>query len=916
MEPTLPCILTQKETAAFSERALVPYSPPVLVPTRVELPFTAGALERSIFAFRVLALPDLLTLPNLAGASEAERLSEVLERQRNLVNNLAKWKGLGFSLRFSWDPRKDVVDMVLLGRTLSLPGTGPALATHVAADVHRLLSSFDYPVEPITQESTLRELLLPWPRPFIVEVRQRQDVVQMLYGSAYVVYPFQPNVSSWVPLFGSLVRQTTPCLLNVHLEPTLLAEEERQGLEQAIQLAQTLSEQVYQGWSQQQQRLSDPVAQQVSRLYMEHYQRLGDPLAMVVQAVSEEPFVARTMAQSLAAEAVRTRADGQPESSLPAGFDVVVPEGPPDLRLAQQTLSSLQLCAWGPALATPGKERLPYLVDARSAGAFFRFPVPLHGGVPGVRTAAPAPSYEVGARQKQAAPGEVALGALIDRGGLATVPLNVLTRHAIVAGSTGSGKTTTVMGLLVQLWEQGIPFLVIEPARAEYRALQHILGDDLLVFTFGNEEVSPFRLNPLEVQPGIRVETHLAATSQAINAAVPTFGPLAGLIEEALLHLYLACGWEPTERVQAGDPRPFPLLGDLYREVIVTTEERGYKADVLHNIRAAAAGRIGPLLRGSKGRTLNTCRSIPPDLWMNRPIVFELQDLTEEEQALTMLFLLTWVYEYCQVHRFESHLQHLTVVEEAHLLMSSVPHQGDRETAGDGRAQAVDFFSRLLSEVRAYGEGLLVADQIPGRLTEDVIKNTNLKIIHRLPGQDDRQSVGAAMHILPEQEDSIATLPQGQAAFYTEGMVRPAFVTVSNVRAARGVPIRIPDAQVGAHMQSFRHEHASYYLPFAGCSLCPAACRYRGRVESVAYTLGAFQSFRQALFRFEQHLRQDKVEDWGLLVTACQEELAPLGVDQEWPALYCYFLHLLGKPVAEPAVRKLQAAFQGGKQDV
>jgi hypothetical protein len=114
-------------------------------------------------------------------------------------------------------------------------------------------------------------------------------------------------------------------------------------------------------------------------------------------------------------------------------------------------------------------------------------------------------------------------------------------------------------------------------------------------------------------------------------------------------------------------------------------------------------------------------------------------------------------------------LRHLTVIEEAHRLLRQPPPG----TGSGPAAHAVEMFAGLLAEIRAYGEGLVIAEQIPAKLIPDAIKNTAVKIVHRLPAQDDRDTVGATMNLTPAQSAYLVTLPPGEAAVHADGMDHP-----------------------------------------------------------------------------------------------------------------------------------------------
>lgn len=858
-----------------------------------------------LFGYRIPYLPDISTSPHIVAASERDILLQALEQQTRLIGGLGKWKGMAFSLRFIWSPQNGTIDIALLGKGIFRPSHSSVIAQSMSEDVGNLLLSSDLPAQPVITSQGLQELLLPIENPFIIEIRQHEEIAELYAGGAYVVYPFRLPITPEITPFRVLTQQKTSCFINIHLQPTYLYPLEQNELARAAQVAASVSElDLSQMYLTREGRISDPIAKVVARLYSDFAYRLLDPFLLTVQVGSSDPLAAQNVAQAFKNEMSEQHSLNEVSSSenlLPSGCDLVFPQNEQDRYAALQTLISLDINPWGDTNATMGKERLRYLADARTATAAFRFPIPIYGGIPGIQTKQVTPQFHTGRIVREADGDDITLGEFAENGSLFTIPVQQLTRHALIAGFTGTGKTTTCMNLLAQLSNRGIPFLVIEPVKTEYRSLiKTNLRNNLLVFTLGDESVSPFRLNPLEILPGVRVEAHIAAVRACFEAALPSFGILPSLVEESLHNVYMNKGWNLTDKHKTDDNRFMPTIGELYLEIIRVTESRGYSDKTLQDIRAAAAGRIGSLLRGSKGRMLNTRKSISFTTLMNNPVILELESLNDEERALVMLFLLTMIREYCRTTRKETGLQHVTLIEEAHRILGSTPHAADRDISSDTRAQSVEMFSTTLSEVRSFGEGILISEQIPSRLSEDALKNTNLKIVHRLPGEDDRRAIGATMNMSQEQQLHVSVLSIGQAATFLEGSEKPSFVNIPDFRAINDVPVRIFEDDIESHMDDFYNQNKDVFLPFDGCRFCKKQCQYRDRITSSVFDIEAGTRYQQALLKFERLASQgDATSGWVEVIRECNRSVASVGYENDRNAAYCYFVHLWELDFAE-----------------
>lgn len=391
--------------------------------------------------------------------------------------------------------------------------------------------------------------------------------------------------------------------------------------------------------------------------------------------------------------------------------------------------------------------------------------------------------------------GRIVLGEVLGREGVEVdIPASELARHALVVGITGSGKTTAVWSLLDQLSRLGpaVPFLVIEPAKHEYRSLP--LKEPLRVYTMGDESTAPLRLNPFEVPDGILVQTHIDHLNALFRASFALYPPMPYVLERCLYEIYTDRGWDlASNKVLDTGNAPgvarFPTLRDLGRKVEEVSGRLGYGAEVTMNVRAALLTRIDTLRMGAKGMMLDTEQAFDAGEFLSRPTIVELERVgNDEEKAFLMGLLLTRVFEHRQAQGSTAFggeaLHHVTVVEEAHRLLRNRVPSADPESA-DPAAHAVEQFANMLAEVRSLGEGIVVAEQIPAKLAPDVVKNTSLKIVFRLVAEDDKRSVGSSINLDDDQARVLTSLPRGEALVFREGMDGPIRVHAPGMEVRR-----------------------------------------------------------------------------------------------------------------------------------
>lgn len=364
------------------------------------------------------------------------------------------------------------------------------------------------------------------------------------------------------------------------------------------------------------------------------------------------------------------------------------------------------------------------------------------------------------------------------------LPVDDLTAHALLAGATGSGKTSAVFHLLRELANAHVPFLVIEPTKGEYRALREKsvgtpLFPNLQIYTMGSPEY-PIQINPFYVPPGVPVQMHVDFLYSLFAASFVLYAPMPYVLEAALYEVYQDKGWDLAAdrcwRDEAPSPRAFPTLTELYDKIDPVVDRLGYDERIRQDVKAALKARLNSLRGAAKGMMLDTRHPLDMGALLKQQVVIEMGRIGDDEQKAFLIgLLLTRLYEQ---HLSEglpggpARLRHVTVIEEAHRLLqnTSAAQGGD---FANPRGKAVETFANLISEIRAYGEGLLIVDQSPLRLAPDVLKNTNLKIAFRIVSGDDRDALARVMNLQEEHQQAMVALEPLNAVLFSAGMDRP-----------------------------------------------------------------------------------------------------------------------------------------------
>jgi len=401
--------------------------------------------------------------------------------------------------------------------------------------------------------------------------------------------------------------------------------------------------------------------------------------------------------------------------------------------------------------------------------------------------------------------------------------LDALNSHLFVSGITGSGKSNTIKLILKALQskelEMKIPFLVIEPAKSEYK---HLLRDipNLQIFRPGAKD-DIFKFNPFVFEHhknnnSITLTKHVDMLKTAFSSAFPMYGPMPYILEDAIHKIYEDKGWNfdtednpsYTHSREANYDRKsllFPNMEDLKNKIESVVEDAGYAGELDSNIKAALKTRIKNLTMGAKGRIFNSRHAFNSEILFEYPTVIELSNIVDdEEKAFLMGLLLNKLYQYREEKGSFDNLQHITVIEEAHRLLPNISFDKSSEEA-NSKAKAVETFTNILAEIRSYGEGIIIADQIASKLHPDVIKNTNIKIIQRTMDKEDRELVGNSINLNEEQILDIAELKPGEAIVHNKDVHQAFMVKIDEINS-----LKIDNSDLIAFNSKFLDRHEEY----------------------------------------------------------------------------------------------------------
>ena len=243
------------------------------------------------------------------------------------------------------------------------------------------------------------------------------------------------------------------------------------------------------------------------------------------------------------------------------------------------------------------------------------------------------------------------LGVVLHKGIRQNVPVSLeleeFRSHCFITGSTGSGKSNTSYHLLECFAQRQIPFLVVEPAKGEYKfAFGNLPGVN--IFWTNPSQYRLLRLNPFSFPDGIHILEHMDRLIEIFNACWPLYSAMPAILKAAVERAYVSCGWDlvRSRRCPVGD-RVFPTFADLLRELPRVISESSYSKDTQGDYTGALVTRVSSMTNGIMGSIFCSGYEIEDMVLFDQNTIVDLSRVgASETKALIMGVLVMKLNEY------------------------------------------------------------------------------------------------------------------------------------------------------------------------------------------------------------------------------------------------------------------------------
>lgn len=493
-------------------------------------------------------------------------------------------------------------------------------------------------------------------------------------------------------------------------------------------------------------------------------------------------------------------------------------------------------------------KRMPYLISLDEASAFFRLPV-YEKSMSALKNEAFYQTHEQFADEVVDGKG-IIFGEASAKGTKVHIgcPESYFAKHAMIVGSPGSGKTTFSVGLLLQFYKKGIPFLAIEPTKNEYRAMIDAIPE-LQIFTPGKNHVSPFILNPFIPPRGVRVEQYIPSLASAFKAAFSMPNPLDLAFLKSIKECYTQYGWKDYSMV--GD-KGAKIFG-LYEFILVFKEQiKSIYSDptVRGKIESAGVLRLTNLIE-QNSNIYDTVNTVSIEDMLTKPTVLELNAIENSEQkALLMALILIMV---C-VHTYnnqagDGELKNVLLIDEAHVLLGNNRNVVVSENKADSEGATVRALEDMIAAIRSYGTGIIIADQSAVSIGRRIVANTDIKIAFRLVETAEKEIIADSSNMGTQEREQLSRLETGEAFVYHHKLNFAQIMRSEDTRKENNIRLVVNDQEIAQRMTYWKTRRA-LLRPYHDCGLCKTCsheCDFTIRADADYIAAKTLRKYRKGI---------------------------------------------------------------------
>lgn len=389
-------------------------------------------------------------------------------------------------------------------------------------------------------------------------------------------------------------------------------------------------------------------------------------------------------------------------------------------------------------------------------------------------------TYRLFSKERNLKPEDrITLGKVFDLGQIIDKEVELdnksLNMHTFITGSTGSGKSNTVYQMLTELHQDKIPFLVVEPAKGEYK---DVFGNwsDVNVFSTNPKIADLININPFKFPDSIHVLEHVDGLVEIFSVCWPMYDAMPAFFKDAILKSYESVGWDLSSSTYDGDNIEYPDFDILVEQLEYLIDSSDYASDIKSNYRGALITRVKSLTIGLN-KFIFTNEQTSYELLFDQNCILDISRIKSSETKALIMGLVVYILNEYRIDTKQGNnkgLKHVTVLEEAHNLLKNTTTL-DSSLIG----KSVEMLTNTIAEIRTYGEGFIIVDQSPSSVDIAAIKNTNTKIVLRTPEANDREAIGRSIGLTADQVNEIAKLPSGVAVVYQNDWVSPVLTMIN-----------------------------------------------------------------------------------------------------------------------------------------